>query len=422
MILRFFSIPANFPCISAHVVAVFKNQNRPAPSFWRRIDLFIASLWNWVREVFGIYTFEAEESASFNPTILPNYQRLRADFFRGCPPDKPDDCVAPKKSIGPVYKELAALISVLDQDEESITRSDLYRMESYLIAIADDGYLLQAYPGLQDRYRALAGADAYKRYSESKTRPDLTANQPDLDKVRADALFLIAELRRLAIAIPRRESIRKWLTLQVLAVCLSLGVILSCFLLYWHWSHFPYLIAVALFSLCGGVISVSRRLQSTPDEELNIAQWGRVSLILSPVTSMGFGIILYYIFAANLISGPLFPDVSEIELTCPLSYVAANSRPNDGKTDASPKSSSDASAKDADGHSASKDSKPTCISLPPEKPGITGWKTIEWIKTFDFGQFAKLIIWAFIAGFFEQLVPDTLDTLIQRQKSDSTKK
>jgi len=97
----------------------------PAPSFWRRIDLFIASLWNWVREVFGIYTFEAEESASFNPTILPNYQRLRADFFRGCPPDKPDDCVAPKKSIGPVYKELAALISVLDQDEESITRSDL---------------------------------------------------------------------------------------------------------------------------------------------------------------------------------------------------------------------------------------------------------------------------------------------------------
>src|SRR5262249_19048127 len=105
----------------------------------------------------------------------------------------------------------------------------------------------------------------------------------------------------------------------------------------------------------GGFFSVQRRIENIPTEQdpiLTMFQLknGRFSVHLAPLTGAICALVLYLIFKAGLVTGAVFPDLTE-----PLAGV----------------------------------------------------------------QFAKLLVWSFIAGFAERFVPDTLDNLIP--KRDETK-
>jgi hypothetical protein len=183
------------------------------------------------------------------PPVLPTPEQIQYDIVRA---------------------RIDAEILRMRQDLSKCTRSDLYLIESAIFQLCDDAYVTQSYTSLRERYRGIVGADAYKAYLEGQ-RPDPKAQPLPIAELRQDCLHLISEMRRLAIAIPRREEIRSWLLIDLLLMYGVIVFVLSCIVFFWRWNHFPFAWVVAIWSLTGGVISVLRRLQKLPDEELNLA-------------------------------------------------------------------------------------------------------------------------------------------------------
>jgi hypothetical protein len=284
-------------------------------------------------------------------------------------------------------------------------------------------------------------------------------------------------MRRLAIALPRREQIRSWLLFDLLALHSVIASALVCVLLLNSWNHFPFAWVVATWALIGGVISVVRRMQSLPDEELNLAQWGRLPILLSPLTSICFGLVLFYLFSAGLVSGTIFPDMQKIyaynlnpatpavtpkTAGSPPALAAATPAKHSPKAGASNRSKP-SSTSQAQAVTSSTSGQIPCTSVPrndpPPRGAPSGFVTsnteapddvvqpcepsaetstpkiakpckiedghckddgfdfFHWMLVLSFPEFAKLVIWAFISGFAENFVPDTLDSLVKRKKS-----
>ena len=114
-----------------------------------------------------------------------------------------------------------------------------------------------------------------------------------------------------------------------------------------------------------GAVSFERRLQSLPSRGESLGDLVELSsgsgLYLSPFTGGVFAIVLYVLFSTGLAEGIIFPKFNELATAAgTLSEFASRIHPG---------------------------------------------TTQDW---------AKLLIWSFIAGFAERFVPDTLDRLIAR--------
>jgi hypothetical protein len=133
----------------------------------------------------------------------------------------------------------------------------------------------------------------------------------------------------------------------------------------------PIVFEVFLTGLLGGVISTQRRLQQTPIgqgepvEDLVNLNEGRLSIVISPVLGGVFAVILYFLIIGKFLQSSLLPtlDLDPKDPTLPISVAV--------------------------------------------------WLSI-WPKTVYDG--AKLLIWSFIAGFAERLVPDALDRVAATAK------
>jgi hypothetical protein len=116
---------------------------------------------------------------------------------------------------------------------------------------------------------------------------------------------------------------------------------------------------VGIAGASGGLMSVIQRIQSgtsdsDPGTELRALSLAETSVFFAPVSGLIFAVVLSLIFASRAINGTLFPDIST-----PFWYY-------------------------------------------------TLWNAPE---------MAKWMLWAFIAGFSERLVPDMLDTLTKKSEA-----
>lgn len=266
-----------------------------------------------------------------------------------------------------------AVVGVLHEltsiQPEQATRGQLYALETLLSKVRPFAELKR---DIRARYKTAIGADRYAEYLNSNP-PD--ANVCTEEELRADAHDLLSEIHRLNVYRPYREQVRNSMLERLLMAALFLFIVLVGSVEYeagWGRPLFlPVLRICFIAGAVGGLISVQRRIQSLPDAEVTQFRAGSLSVVvLSPIVAGTFGILLYFIFAGGLLKGDLFPDLEKLHS---FSCAYANN---------------------------------TCSMA-------------------QFGdsapQMAKLIVWCFLAGFAERLVPDTLDRLTQRQQSGDDK-
>jgi hypothetical protein len=112
--------------------------------------------------------------------------------------------------------------------------------------------------------------------------------------------------------------------------------------------------------IIGGFVSIQQRLKRVSDEELTYLSQSWTSILVVPVFGGVFALVLYLLFLAGIVKGPLFPK----------------------------------------------------ITIPPF---TTEAPTIEELKGFftetlpaSGSDFAKLAFWCFVAGFSERFVPQII--------------
>lgn len=341
------------------------------------------------------------------------------------------------------------------REKRELTWSDIYTFDLTLVDWRPLENLVRKAYDARSKYRSFAGQKEYDEYLASKP-PDLTAilikpsalrlepgpheesdappppePEPETDIpgsaeivqriLAADIRYLLSKFYLYYAMLPMRESLREQLTdkavkmtililvIIVILVVISLGG-LNYFLsggggfdaIFGLTGVFGLTVgSVALAGIVGGCVSMLQRIQSAPTEGdalFNLAAltngWRGVSL--SPLYGAIFASVLFVLFAAGILEGSVFPRIETV-----------------GSEKTQPAATATTSATDAS-------STPTVTPAPNE----TQRKGVLQIKDFlketgpkDGVSFALLLIWSFIAGFAERLVPDTLNRLVAKTEA-----
>jgi hypothetical protein len=134
---------------------------------------------------------------------------------------------------------------------------------------------------------------------------------------------------------------------------------------------------IMIMGMVGGAVSVFQRMSNTPIRGATMTSvielvHGRYGVMVSPLYGAVFAIVLSLLFAGNLVKGQLFPEFTS-----------------------------------------------------PSGSSSYGWTFTEFFSKCwpnAASDVAKLIVWSFLAGFAERLVPDALDRIVaQSQSTPATK-
>lgn len=342
-----------------------------------------------------------------------------------------------------------------------LTWSDIYTFDLALIDERPLENLVRKAFDARSKYRSIAGQKEYDEYLASKP-PDLTAilikpgalksdneennssppavvpppaeppEQPSMVTgaeleivqrvLRADIRYLLSKFYLYYAMLPMREGLREQLTnravkmtliilitITILAV-ISLGG-LNYFLsggrfdaVFGLTGVFGITVgSVVLAGIVGGCVSMLQRIQSAPTEGdalFNLAAltngWRGVSL--SPLYGAIFAALLFVLFAAGVLEGSVFPKIETVgsEKTQPaVTTVTAPATATE-----------------------------TAAAVATPTPNETQRAGVLQVKDFlketgpkDGVSFALLMIWSFIAGFAERLVPDTLNRLVAKTEA-----
>jgi len=224
---------------------------------------------------------------------------------------------------------------------------------------------------------------------------------------------------------------------------------------------FVTVLTVTLAGIIGGCVSMLQRIQSAPSEGdalFNLAALtnGWRGILLSPMYGGIFASLLFVLFAAGILNGSIFPvintpKVALIAAPVPTPKPAASptSSPRSTATPKPAGTGTDAPEppdKNAGGpentskvsESGSTESSPpelpkssvvqtkdfrpasTAVSSAGEPPRASVLQIKDFLKETgpaDGISYALLIIWSFLAGFAERLVPDTLNRLIAKNQA-----
>lgn len=317
---------------------------------------------------------------------LPDYGMLYFEHLHG------EYRGQPAASIDPEVKGIADALLAKKQ-ETALTWDDLYTFDLMLARLAPPEKLRRKVWSLRSRYRDIAGLREYEAYLASK--PPDPEGQVEEVILRADIEYLLGQLYLRYAIMPVRERERTWLSSWVVG-CIVIGlIVLEIFvftitrsasqaipegmptLRLFGWQipiHATTLTVVLFVGAMGGLISMQQRFQSASNEgDLieNVSQLrqGRSSIWLSPVSGAVFAAVLYLIIVAGLLKGDLFPAMIHLE------------------------------GSDGD--------------------GVTLFKFLQGIEPKAYSDYAKLMVWSFIAGFAERLVPDTLSRFVEQGTAKS---
>jgi nitrate reductase NapE component len=225
---------------------------------------------------------------------------------------------------------------------------------------------------------------------------------------------------------------------------------------------FVTVLTVALAGIVGGCVSMLQRIQSAPSEGdalFNLAALtnGWKGIFLSPLYGGIFAALLFVLFAAGLLEGSAFPRIntprrqwgpqasvtpspiqsrsplpspSSTPSTSPSPTPSPNAAPTVSPTpdeSANTQGLNTFAAGDTSANQASGQPQPQLSPTPSPTPYVFGALQrlpIMEIRDFlkhtgpaDGTSYALLIIWSFIAGFAERLVPDTLNRLVTKNEA-----
>jgi hypothetical protein len=270
----------------------------------------------------------------------------------------------PLKDADPEMKAVAEEII----QKKTLTWGDIFTFEVVIMKLQPEGTLRRRAWDLQAKYRTLVGETAYDAYTKSNPPNPQTA---ELELVRADLLQLLNGFHWRYIITMAREKIRgrlcRWMAGVLGGVILIVAADATYHSLMGNQFKTPVFLVVLFMGMLGGFVSTQLRIQEDsgagdPFEILTKLNNGWLSIFLSPISGAVFAEILYMMFAGGLLSGSLFPRISapidEAKSGLAFNLFAVNTGP------------------------------------------LTG------------ADFAKLIVWSFIAGFAERFVPDALDRIV----------
>lgn len=372
------------------------------------------------------------------------------------------------------FKPLITDYGVLNRLEEisqkrlklELTWSDIYAFDLTLVDVRPAESLVRKAYDSRARYRSVAGQKEYDEYLASKpmdlgaVKIDWDADLPKADvlierELRADIKYLLNKVYLYYALLPMREGLRDQMTKR--AVVLTAGVVIviglalvanvTVSLISPRFNTlsavFITVLTVMMAGIVGGCISMLQRIQSTPSEGdavFNLAALtsGWRGIMLAPVYGGIFAFLLFVLFAGGVLDGAVFPTIvtpprSERDAPAPTPAVDVPTAPT-----ASPSPEPAATAEESPqlttthtptpaGSTATSEvptpEAPTPTPLPDDSPSFASSRVLkieEFLKETGPASgvsYALLIVWSFLAGFAERLVPDTLNRLVQKNSA-----
>jgi hypothetical protein len=326
----------------------------------------------------------------------------------------------------------------------TLTWSDIYTFDLALVDVRPPEYLIRKAYDARSRYRSIAGQKEYDEYLASKP-PDLAAIRiaPDEEPpqplviiqrwLRADIKYLLSKFYLYYAMLPVREGLREHLTSRavritfsivgaiILLIILNLGGVLVLQKVTTKFGDLSAVLGltlatVALAGIIGGCVSMLQRIQSAPSEGdalFNLAALsnGWRGLSLSPLYGGIFASLLFVLFAAGILRGSVFPRINT-----PATIAAQIAL---GETELQkPAEQGTNAAGQTNVASNTPANPPRAAVVPPADSEILQIKDfIRQTGPADGVSYALLIIWSFIAGFAERLVPDTLNRLVAKNEA-----
>lgn len=355
--------------------------------------------------------------------------------------------------------------------------SDIYTFDLSLVDVRPPESLIRKAYDARNRYRSVAGQKEYDEYIASKpldlgsiqVDPDAEPPKPNViieRELRADIKYLLSKFYLYYALLPVREAVRDNLTKKAVivtsaaVVLIALAIGLNVGGTFWIPGVEQYsavvvtVLTVALAGIVGGCVSMLQRIQAAPtdgDALFNLAALtnGWRGILLSPLYGGIFACLLFILFAGGILNGSVFPTIvsssrgaATSPTPAPLASPASAPAPSVSKTtspvtgvektqspSASPGSTANptptpgSSRKATASPAGSPDVRMAAVKadFSPSPAPATSTSRVLQIKDFlrETGPqsgiaYALLIIWSFLAGFAERLVPDTLNRLVQK--------
>ena len=405
-------------------------------------------------------------------TVVPDYALLFFDHLHS-------EYLTLKPLI--VDEEVIRLLDAIHEKRRScqLAWSDVYTFDLALVRVRPPVSLIRKAYDARAKYRSFAGQKEYDEYVASnppnlieiKVVPNAQPPEPDViveNRLRADVEYLLSKFYLYYATLPARERLRDELTQRavrrtlmfvgvlVVLMLVNLGVV-SLFQSFFNaGSATPGLtmLTVALAGIVGGCVSTLQRIQSAPSEGdalFNLAALnnGWTGLSLSPLYGGIFASLLFVLFAAGILKGSVFPEIhtpskpvssaatasakptppatlSANPVASPAPTVSGSPATVASTTPANPASPSPAATSSpAAANPTTKGGSPqtepaqtSAVSSGDGSNGILRVKTfLEETGPVDGISYALLIVWSFLAGFAERLVPDTLNRLVAKNQA-----
>jgi len=316
-------------------------------------------------------------------------------------------------------------------------------IDAQMIAIIPDDFLVARRWVLLDRMRRIAPQKALIEY-EGSLPPSMDKDlREDADKIRADLLSLSTYMQQLYVLNSRREetlaSVKWWLFSRSVAVVLMIAVIFLLATttgprLSW-WRELPWMptamAVLFLTGMIGAVVSISRKFQdiggqnilvADPFNELVSLNFSRESVACSIMAGGVFAMVLYLVVisgsaAAMGLDLRFFPSLTAqrtiIDLPAEGGAAATNRMQ---ETERSKTSSQPAPGATSEQEAPASGRLSYVLRAPDHVPGGIA-KLSKALGFFYDADILRMMLLAFIAGFAERLVPDSIDRLVRKEKA-----
>ena len=225
-------------------------------------------------------------------------------------------------------------------------------LELLMLRLAGHDELLQLLPALRKRVASVTGEDVSK----------VPIEQLSDTALRSEAAFLTVQLQRFYVLNDRFERTRQRLIQQLFLTMLVVTALIGAVALAIHGAVTA--LTVALFAgMFGGFTSCLRRVYTfnrgtDPISAMQALTSSRASMLASPVLGIIFALGIYLCLLGGILNGNLFPNLTIQGVSGSIRFTEFFG---------------------------------TVMGSPAD--------------------FAKLMLWAFLAGFAERLVPDVLDSV-----------